>query len=86
MDFSRRVIINDFSKRSKRTIRAEKQDILYKELEIIEQNIKNAIIKGENRVCIDCSISPNARAMLEQIGYKVKCGSQYNQSYVNIEW
>lgn len=63
-----------------------KQDILYKELEIIEQNIKNAIIKGENRVCIDCSISPNARAMLEQIGYKVKCGSQYNQSYVNIEW
>lgn len=63
-----------------------KQDILNKEMEMIEREINNAISKGVNSVCIDCPISPNAKQMLGELGYKVKCGSQYNQSYVNIEW
>ena len=43
-------------------------------------------MKGNNNVYINGSISLNARQMLEQLGYDVKCGSQYNESYVNIKW
>ena len=48
--------------------------------------INNEISQGNNNVYINGSISLNARQMLEQLGYDVKCGSQYNESYVNIEW
>ena len=53
---------------------------------IIEEEINNEISQGNNNVYINGSISLNARQMLEQLGYNVKCGSQYNESYVNIEW
>ena len=63
-----------------------KQNILNKEMAIIEEEIYNEISQGNNNVYIDGSISSDARQMLEQLGYDVKCGSQYNESYVNIEW
>lgn len=63
-----------------------KQNILNKEIITIEKEMNNEISKGNNNVYIDGSISLNARQMLERLGYDVKCGSQYNESYVNIEW
>ena len=63
-----------------------KQNILNKEMAIIEEKINNEISQGNNNVYIDGSVSLNARQMLEQLGYDVKCGSQYNESYTNIKW
>lgn len=62
------------------------QSKLHKEIEMIERNINNAIAKGENRVYIEPAISTSAKQMLQQLGYKVKYGQQYNNSYTNIEW
>ena len=53
---------------------------------IIEEEINNEISQGNNNVYINGSISSDVRQMLEQLGYDVKCGSQYNESYVNIKW
>ena len=53
---------------------------------IIEEEINNKISQGNNNVYINGLISSDARQMLEQLGYNVECGSQYNESYVNIKW
>lgn len=59
---------------------------LNKEIEMIEQKILNATIQGQDCVCIGSAISAGAKQMLEQLGYKVECGQQYNESYTDIEW
>ena len=74
------------AKEARKQSEQNKQDILNKEMAIIEEEINNEISQGNNNVYIDGSISSDARQMLEQLGYDVKCGSQYNESYVNIKW
>ena len=74
------------AKEARKQSEQNKQNILNKEMAIIEEKINNEISQGNNNVYIDGSISSDARQMLEQLGYDVKCGSQYNESYVNIEW
>ena len=74
------------AKEARKQSEQNKQNILNKEMAIIEEKINNEISQGNNNVYIDGSVSLNARQMLEQLGYNVKCGSQYNESYVNIEW
>lgn len=74
------------AKEARKQFDQNKQNILNKEIITIEKEMNNEISKGNNNVYIDGSISLNARQMLEQLGYDVKCGSQYNESYVNIEW
>ena len=74
------------AKEARKQSEQNKQDILNKEMAIIEEEINNEILQGNNNVYIDGSISSEAIQMLEQLGYNVKCGSQYNESYVNIEW
>ena len=74
------------AKEARKQSEQNKQNILNKEMTIIEEEINNEISQGNNNVYINGSISSDARQMLEQLGYNVKCGSQYNESYVNIEW
>ena len=74
------------AKEARKQSEQNKQNILNKEMAIIEEKINNEISQGNNNVYIDGSVSLNARQMLEQLGYVVKCGSQYNESYTNIEW
>ena len=74
------------AKEARKQSEQNKQDILNKEVAIIEEEINNEISQGNNNVYIDGSISSDVRQMLEQLGYDVKCGSQYNESYVNIKW
>lgn len=62
------------------------QSELDKEIEMIEQKILYAITQGKNCVYIESAISTSTKQMLEQLGYKVKYGQQYNESYTNIEW
>ena len=74
------------AKEARKQSEQNKQNILNKEMTIIEEEINNEISQGNNNVYINGSISLNARQMLEQLGYDVKCSSQYNESYVNIKW
>ena len=74
------------AKEARKQSEQNKQDILNKEMAIIEEEINNEISQGNNNVYINGSISSDVRQMLEQLGYDVNCGSQYNESYVNIEW
>ena len=74
------------AKEARKQSEQNKQNILNKEMTIIEEEINNEISQGNNNVYINGSISLNARQMLEQLGYDVKCGSQYNESYTNIKW
>ena len=63
-----------------------KQNILNKEMAIIEEEINKAIVKGQDYTCIGSEISSRAKQILEQLGYKVERGRQYNESYTSIEW
>ena len=74
------------AKEARKQAEQNKQNILNKEMAIIEEEINNEISQGNNNVYINGSISSDVRHMLEQLGYDVKCGSQYNESYVNIKW
>lgn len=62
------------------------QSELDKEIEMIEQKILNEITQGKCHVNFSPAISTNAKQILEKLGYKVKYGQQYNESYTNIEW
>lgn len=62
------------------------QSELDKEIEMIEQKILYATTQGKNCVYIESAISTSTKQMLEQLGYKVKYGQQYNEIYTNIEW
>ena len=74
------------AKEARKQSEQNKQNILNKEMAIIEEKINNEISQGNNNLYIDGSVSLNHRQMLEQLGYDVKCGSQYNESYTNIKW
>ena len=74
------------AKQARKQSEQNKQDILNKEMAIIEEEINNEISQGNNNVYIEGSISSDDRQMLEQLGYDGKCGSRYNESYVNIKW
>ena len=74
------------AKEARKQSEQNKQNILNKEMATIEKEINNEISQGNNNVYINGSISSDVRQMLEQLGYDVKCGSQYNESYTNIKW
>ena len=74
------------AKEARKQSEQNKQNILNKEMVIIEKEINNEISQGNNNVYINGSISSDVRQVLEQLGYDVKCCSQYNGSYVNIKW
>ena len=56
------------------------------ELKDIERCIMEEVEEGRKSCSFDGSISKETREELERLGYKVKTGSQYNESYVIISW
>lgn len=48
--------------------------------------IRDAIADGKFSISEDGCLNPEARKKLEDLGYKVKTGSQYNESYYSISW
>lgn len=63
-----------------------KQNILNKEIAIIEEEINKAIAEGQYCIYIWSEISLRAKQILEQLGYKVRYGRQYNDGYTSVEW
>ena len=74
------------AKEARKQSEQNKQGILNKEMEIIEEEINKAIVKGQDYTYIGSAISSKVKQILEQLGYKVKYGQQYNESYTSIEW
>lgn len=56
------------------------------ELSKIEKQIMSAISKGEFFINNEGYLSEVAKQRLKADGYKVKQGSQYNESYYVISW
>lgn len=56
------------------------------ELSKIEKQITEAISKGKFSICNDGILQHTTRQKLEELGYQVQTGSQYNESYYSINW
>jgi len=56
------------------------------ELSMVDKMISRAISEGERRCDIDGSLSSITKKELKNLGYKVECGTQYNESWVIIRW
>lgn len=56
------------------------------ELRDIMQKIYGEVNKGQYTVSYSGIISETAKRRLEELGYEVERGSQYNESYVVIKW
>jgi hypothetical protein len=57
-----------------------------KEFKTLENLINEAVADGKFKAYSDGCISGNAKRVLEQLGYEVKCGSQYNEPHFCISW
>ena len=48
--------------------------------------IRTAIADGKFSISEDGSLKPETRKKLEELGYKVETGTQYNEPYYSISW
>ena len=59
---------------------------LIKELQEIATKINAASKEGNYLYSDDGCLKPKTREKLEELGYKVEVGNQYNQSWYSISW
>lgn len=59
---------------------------LIKELQEIATKINAASKEGNYSCSDDGCLKPKTREKLEELGYKVEVGNQYNQSWYSISW
>lgn len=57
-----------------------------KELSEIMEKIDKAIVNGRFSISNDGYLESQIRKKLEEFGYKVETGSQYNESYYSVSW
>ena len=48
--------------------------------------IREAVADGKFSISEDGCLKPETRKKLEELGYKVNTGTQYNESYYSISW
>lgn len=48
--------------------------------------IKDAIADGKFSISKDGYLKPETQKKLEELGYKIETGTQYNESYYSISW
>lgn len=48
--------------------------------------IRDAITDGKFSISEDGCLKPETRKKLEELGYKVETGTQYNEPYYSISW
>lgn len=48
--------------------------------------IRDAVADGKFSISKDGCLKPETRKKLEELGYKVETGNQYNESYYSISW
>lgn len=57
-----------------------------KQMKEIENKIKESIIQGLVYASFDGIIEKANKEKLEELGYTISSGSQYNESYYSISW
>ena len=48
--------------------------------------IRDAVADGKFSISEDGCLKPEIRKKLEELGYKIETGNQYNESYYSISW
>ncbi len=56
------------------------------ELSYILSEVEKTVCKGKFAVNISGILDPSLRSKLEELGYKIKVGFQYNDPYYTISW
>ena len=59
---------------------------LTKELSELEKQIDEAISNGEFSISNNGYLQSETKDRLEELGYKVSTGNQYNELYYSISW
>lgn len=62
------------------------EEMKQKELSLIEKEIKKACEEGKRSCNIDNRVSKLAKDELNNLGYTIESGDQYNRSYAIIRW
>ena len=62
------------------------KNCLTKELAEISKKISDAIANGKFSISDDGCLQYETTQRLEELGYKVQTGSQYNERYWSISW
>jgi hypothetical protein len=62
------------------------ENFLTIELEDIEKKIREAIKQGYYSISEDGYLSSQSIKALEDVGFTVKAGSQYNEPYYSVIW
>lgn len=57
-----------------------------KELDEISKIISDAIVNGKFSISGDGCLQYETTQRLEELGYKIQIGSQYNEQYWSISW
>ena len=52
----------------------------------VSTEIRNASTDGKFSISKDGCLKPETRKKLEELGYKVETGTQYNEPYYSISW
>lgn len=71
---------------AKRITQNNINECMTKELTELEMQIKKAIDEGKFSISNDGVLQQATKRQLEEFGYKVQTGSQYNESYYSISW
>lgn len=61
-------------------------DCVTQELSKLNDQILDAITNGKFSISNEGSLQPETRKKLEELGYEIKTGTQYNESYYSISW
>lgn len=61
-------------------------DCTTQQLAELSKLIRDAIADGKFSISEDGSLKPETRKKLEELGYKVETGTQYNEPYYSISW
>lgn len=61
-------------------------DCTTQQLAELSKLIRDAIVDGKFSISEDGSLKPETRKKLEELGYKVETGTQYNEPYYSISW
>lgn len=62
------------------------KDCATKELSRIEEQIHEAISNGKFSIYNNGNLQQETKRRLEELGYEVKTGRQYNEPYYSISW
>ena len=74
------------AKEARKQSKENSDNKLSNEISKIEARIKLAVAEGERGICVGQFLSLETKMFLEELGYTVKYGNQYNESYTTINW